>query len=400
MNYSWQEIAQIDQEYYMPTFGQRAPVLFTHGVDCTLYDQEGKEYTDFLAGIATNALGYAHPIFTETICQQAQKLIHISNYFYIESQALLAQKLCQETCADRVFFCNSGGEANEGALKLARKHFYGQSIDRYEIISTHNSFHGRTIATATATGQEKYNAPFAPLVGGIKHVPYDDLAAMEAAIGIHTAAILVEPIQGEGGIIEGGKEYLQGLRRLCDQYGLLLIFDEIQTGMGRSGHLFAYQHYDVEPDIFTVAKALGNGLPIGAVCCKESCSSFVAGDHGTTFGGNPLCTAGALCTLNIISQPEFLSNIQSTGLYLKNALIELQQKFPQYINQVRGVGLLLGVEMIDTLPVAQLKSELLQAGFVVGTAGKNTLRLAPPLIIKNHHIDAFIHNLTSILSEK
>lgn len=400
MNYSWQGIEQIDQQYYMPTFGQRPSVLFTHGINCTLYDQEGKEYTDFLAGIATNALGYAHPVFTEAVCEQAQKLIHISNYFYIESQALLAEKLCQETCADRVFFCNSGGEANEGALKLARKHFYGQSIDRYEIISTYNSFHGRTIATATATGQAKYHEPFAPLVGGIKHVPYGDLAAMEAAISSYTAAIFVEPIQGEGGIIEGGQIYLQGLRNLCDQYGLLLIFDEIQTGMGRTGHLFAYQHYDVEPDIFTVAKALGNGLPIGAVCCKESCSSFVAGDHGTTFGGNPLCTTGALCTLNIISQQEFLSKIKSTGIYLKNALIDLQQKFPQYIVQVRGVGLLLGVEIDDTIPVIELKNKLLQSGFVVGTAAKNTLRLAPPLIIKNHHIDAFIHALTNIFVEQ
>ena len=400
MSHTLQEIISLDEQYYMSTFGKRIPVMFTHGEGCILYDQDARAYMDFLGGIATNALGYAHPTFTEAICEQAKKIIHISNYFYIESQALLAEKLCKETCADRVFFANSGGEANEGALKLARKYFYNQNIDRYEIITTHNSFHGRTIATVTATGQEKYSKPYAPLVGGIKHVAYGDLDAMANAITDQTAAIMVEPLQGEGGVIEGGAEYLSGLRQLCDEHGILLIFDEIQTGMGRSGYLFAYQHYGVEPDLFTSAKALGNGLPIGAVCSKEFCSAFSPGDHGTTFGGNPLCTTGALCATTIISDPLFLAHVRNMSRLLMDGLRALQKKYPSCIEEVRGVGLLIGIAINGAIDVANLKTECFEAGFIVGTAGQNTLRLAPPLIIEATHIDAFLQTFETILAQK
>lgn len=392
------EIIALDEQYYMPCFGHRIELCFTHGEGCTLFDQDGKAYTDFLSGIATNALGYNHPGFSKTLCEQAQKILHTSNYFYIESQALLAKVLCENTCADKAFFGNSGAEANEAAIKLARKYFYAKKADRYEIISAHNSFHGRTLATLAATGQEKYRAPYAPIAGGFINVDYGSIEAIQNVLTAHTAAVMLEPIQGEGGVIEAGQTYLQAVRDLCDKEGVLLIFDEVQTGMGRSGKLFTHQLYGVEPDIFTTAKALGNGLPIGAVLCKDFCNAFEPGDHGTTFGGNPFCTEAALFVVNTIAEKNFLDSVSEKGRYFKECLQSLKEKHPEKIKDIRGVGLLLGLQMNDSIPVADLKTALIEKGFILGTAGQNVLRLVPPLVIEKQQIEELIQALDAHFS--
>lgn len=398
-------IIALDQQYYMNTFGARAPLYFTHGKGCTLFDQDGNAYTDLFGGVATNALGYAHEGFTQALCAQAQKVIHYSNYYYNKPQALLAELLCQSTCADKIFFSSTGAEANEGAIKLARKYFDKRAKEtgekrRYKIISTINSFHGRTLGTLAATGQEKYRAPFEPMPRGFINVPYGKLDAMQAAVDNETAAVFVEPIQGEGGVIEGGRDYLQGLRALCDQTGTLLILDEVQTGMGRTGHLFAHQYYGVEPDIFTSAKALGNGLPISAVLCKDFCAAFEPGDHGTTLGGNALCTAAALHVVKTMTAPGFLDQVSETAAHLHSTLLELRATYPEIILEVRGAGLLVGLVLPESLPAVQLKSDLLSRGFIVGTAGQNTLRLTPPLIITRKDIDSFTGVLADLLGRR
>ena len=390
-------IIAADHAHYMNTFGERIPLCFTHGQGATLYDQNGKAYTDFLAGIAVNALGYGDEGFLSAITEQAKKLIHCSNYFYIESQAMLAQALCESTCADRVFFANSGAEANEGALKLARRYFYSQGKPRAGVVSALHSFHGRTFATLAATGQEKYRAPFVPLVPGFVNVPYNDLSAMEEAVDETTCAVLVECIQGEGGVIPAEKEYLQGLRALCDRTGALLIFDEVQTGMGRTGRLFAHQAYGVEPDIFTSAKALGGGLPIGAVLAREKYCAFVPGDHGTTFGGNPLCCAAGLYVLGAVTQPGFLEAVDAKGKKLFTALSALKGRC-EAILDVRGMGLMLGVQLSDSLPVGKAAAALREKGFLAGTAGQNTLRLVPPLTIGEEELLSIVPALEAVLN--
>ncbi len=388
-------IAATDKRVYMNTFGERFPVAFAYGKECTLYDLEGKAYTDFLAGIAVNALGYAHPKVTAAICDQAQKLVHCSNYFYIEQQALLAETLTHLSCFDRVFFGNTGAEANEGAIKLARKYFYDKGEERYEIIACDNSFHGRTIATVAATGQEKYKKPYKPLFPtGIKNVPYGDAAALKKALSPKTAAVLVECIQGEGGVIDGG-DYLAQARALCDENGCLMIADEVQTGIGRTGTLFAYEQYGFEPDILTLAKALGGGVPIGAVLAKEACCAFGPGDHGTTFGGNPLACAAGMAVMSEISRESFLASVQQKGKYFKGELQKLQVQFPQKIVDVRGRGLMLGVELASEIKNSDVQKELLKQGFIIGVAGHNTLRFVPPLIIREEQIDALIGVLTN-----
>ena len=395
-----QDIMTLDGEHYMNTFGKRVPICFERGQGVALTDTEGKTYIDFLAGIATNALGYAHPGFTEAICQQAGKILHCSNYFYIEQQAQLAAALCEHTCADRVFFGSTGAEANECAIKLARKYFSAHNEDRFEIISANDSFHGRTLATLAATGQPRLQEGFSPLPSGFVHVPFGDIHAVKTAITPHTAAVLIEPIQGEGGVFEGGTDYLQALRTLCDEQGILLIFDEVQTGMGRTGTLFAYQGYGVEPDIFTSAKALGNGIPISACLCKEYVSAFQPGDHGTTLGGNPMsCTAG-LFMVRTMTQPGFLEHVNDIAAYFKQLLSTLMQKLPQQIVDIRGRGLLLGVQLQDDIPVTSVKSALAERGFIIGTAGNNTLRFVPPLIIEKEHVDALLPAFEETLQQK
>lgn len=392
-----QKIKQLDATYFMNTFGPRFPVAFESGDGCTLFDIEGQPYIDFFAGIAVNVLGYAHPRFTAAVREQVEKLVHTSSLYYIEPQAKLAQMLVVHSCADRVFFTNSGAEANEGAIKLARKYFYEKGEHRYEIITAKQSFHGRTLATLAATGQEKYHIPFEPMPPSFINVPYNDAGAVKAAISEKTCAVMVETIQGEGGVIECAKEYLTALQDICKNNGLLLILDEVQTGMGRTGKLFSYEHFGIEPDIFTIAKALGNGIPIGAFLAKqEVADAFRPGDHGSTFGGNPLaCTAG-LAVLYELLNTNILEHTVQTGAYFKQALQKLKESYPDLIRDVRGMGLMLGAQLIDSVAAHEIAAKALKKGFVIGMAANNTLRFLPPLIIQHRHVDALIKCLDSI----
>ena len=392
------EIKALDEKFYMNTFGSRLPIAFEYGEGCTLYDTQGKPYIDFLAGIAVNTLGYNHPALREAITDQVEKLLHCSNHFYIESQARLAKALAENSCGDRVFIANSGAEANEGAIKLARKYFYSRHLYRYEIITTLNSFHGRTMATLAATGQEKYQKPFEPMPTGFVHVPFNDIEAIKNAISYRTCAIMVEPIQGEGGIIEATPEYIGALRDLCDERGILLIFDEVQTGIGRTGKLFGYQHYGVEPDIFTLAKGLGGGIPIGAVVAKEFvASSMEPGDHGTTFGGNPLACRAALAVLTTISEDGFMERANKVGQYFKDRLIGLKNQFP-FIAEVRGKGLMLGMALDQSVSGKEMVLQMLNKGFIINCAGGNTLRFVPPLTVQMKDIDKLIVALYEVFA--
>lgn len=394
-----QQIMDLDQKYYMNTFGARFPVCFERGEGCTLYDTCGKPYTDFLAGIAVNALGYNHPALVDAVCSQVKKLTHCSNYFYIESQSLLAQKLVEAGPLDKAFFANSGAEANEGAIKLARKYFYEKGQDKYEIIAMRQSFHGRTMATLSATGQPKYHEPYKPGVPGFVHVPYNDADAVENAINSHSAAVLMEVIQGEGGVLPADKSYIKSVRSLCDQHGLLLIIDEIQTGMGRTGKLFAFEHYGITPDIVTLAKALGGGIPIGAFLATEKvAAAFRPGDHGTTFGGNPLACSAGLAVLHELLDNGLVEKSAKTGAFFKESLQELAAKHPNALSAVRGKGLMLGAELRSPLIAKKIAAACLEKGFVVGTAGQNTLRFVPPLIIQEQDITRLVTILDALLS--
>lgn len=396
----YKKVKELDEKYYFNTFGSRLPVSFEYGDGCTLYDSQGKKYRDFVAGIAVNTLGYNHPALREAIVKQSAKLLHCSNLFYIEPQAKLAKMLVENSCGDKVFLCNSGAEANEGAIKLARKYFYSKNLYKYEIITTLNSFHGRTMATLAATGQEKYQKPFEPLPTGFVHVPFNDIEAVEKAISYRTCAVMVEPIQGEGGVVPATFEYMKTLRKLCDDKGILLIFDEVQTGIGRTGKLFGYEHYGVEPDIFTLAKGLGGGVPIGAVVAKDFVASAMEpGDHGTTFGGNPLACTAALAVLSTVLKEGFLANVKDVGEYFKNQLIQLKKKFP-FIKEVRGKGLMLAMELDNALSGKELVLDMLDRGFIINCTGNNTLRFVPPLIIQKEDIDALIENLKNSLGKE
>lgn len=392
-------IIQTDKSCHMNTFGDRMPVCFTHGEGSVLYDNKGKSYIDFLAGIAVNSLGYKHPKLTEAVASQAGRLLHCSNLFYIEPQARLAKLLVEHSCGDKVFFCNSGAEANEGAIKLVRKHFYKQNLHKYEIISVLNSFHGRTLATLAATGQEKYQKPFKPIPKGFVHVPYNDLAAVHEALTEHTAAIMVEVIQGEGGVVEGSLEYIQGLAELCKKNGLLLIIDEVQTGIGRTGKLFGYEHYGIEPDIFTLAKGLGGGVPIGAIVAKDpAAQAFEPGDHGSTFGGNPLACSAGLAVMETVLEEGFLSGVEYKGQVFKKGLTELKDKFP-FIKDVRGKGLMLGLELDEGINGKVIVNEMLDRGFIINCAGRNTLRFVPPLVITDMEIQILLDALQAVFNE-
>nr|HQH51097.1 aspartate aminotransferase family protein [Candidatus Hydrogenedentota bacterium] len=372
------EIKALNDRYIINTYGERK-LAFVKGSGTRLWDADGKEYLDFFAGIAVVSLGHCHPAVTEAICRQAGTLVHVSNLYYIEPQVRLAQLLSAHSFAGRWFFANCGATANESAIKLARRYWAEQGTPKPHIIAAEHSFHGRTLATITATGQKKYQAGFEPMMPGFSHVPYDDVAALEEAITPETGAIILEPIQGEGGVRVPRADYLPAVRRLCDDRGLLLIFDEVQTGMGRTGKLFCHEYAGIAPDIITVAKALGNGVPIGAMGCTEKAASgFAPGMHATTFGGNPLCTAAALATLEVMLADGFLEGVQETGAYFMNALAELAAKHP-VIKEVRGKGLMIGVEMRDA--VAPVLARMLEAGIVCGPAGPNVLRFVPPLIV-------------------
>lgn len=392
------EIRALDQRYFMNTFGQRLPVAFDHGKGVRLYDTEGKEYVDFFAGIAVNSLGYGHPKIVAAMAEQMTKVCHTSNLYYVEPQARLAQLLVEHTFADKVFFGNSGAEANEGCIKLARKYFYEKGEDRWEIISASNSFHGRTLATIAATGQRKYQKPYEPLLPrGIVNVPFNDLDAIRAAVTPHTAAVMLEVIQAEGGVIEGAQDYIRGVRALCDEMGILLVLDEVQTGMGRCGRLFAHELYGITPDIMSCAKALGNGVPIGAVLAKgEIADAFHPGDHGSTFGGNALACAAGLAVLTTMLEEDIPGKAAGTGAYLKAALKELAGERAAIVD-VRGQGLLLGVQLDESHPAGAVVGALLAKGFVAGTAAGNVLRLLPPLIISQADCDGLVAALGDIL---
>lgn len=392
------EIINNDKSYYMNTFGDRLPVCFERGEGMKLYDTEGGEYTDFFAGIAVNALGYAHPTYVKALQEQAAKLMHTSSLYYIKPQAELAKKIVQESCADRVFLANSGAEANEGAIKLAKIYFYKQGkTEKTNIITLVDSFHGRTLTTVAATGQTKYQKPYAPLTPGFTHIQINDFEALEAAVTDKTAAIMLELVQGESGVHPCDVEYIKKVRALCDEKEILLIVDEVQTGIGRTGKLFAYECFGIEPDIFTLAKALGGGVPIGAVCAKEKFCAFEPGDHGSTFGGNPFCANAAVAVLDIIKNEALCENAAEVGAYFKEKLCEIAKKYPDKITEVRGLGLMLGVEYKGSL-AKEVNKRLFERKILCGSTA-TTLRILPPLIVSKNDVDKFIGVLDNITAD-
>jgi acetylornithine/N-succinyldiaminopimelate aminotransferase len=389
----------MDKKYFMNTFGNRTPVCFDYGKGINLWDIEGKKYFDFLGGIAVSAVGHSHPKLVNAIKTQAEKLIHCSNLYYIETQAKLAKLLVENSCADKVFFANSGAEANEGAIKLARIYFKKKGMpEKFEIITLEKSFHGRTLATIAATGQDKYQKNYCPLTPKFLKVPINDLDALEKAINSNTCAVMIEPIQGESGVNLTTKEYMQGVRKLCDEKGILLIFDEVQSGLGRTGKLFAYEHFGVEPDIFTLAKALGGGFPIGALLAKDHvASAFEPGDHGSTFGGNPLACAAGLASMDIILSEKLVDNSEKMGNYMIEKLNAISGKY-NFIKEIRGKGLMVGIQL-STENAVEIKNKCFEKGYLVGSVGQSIIRLLPPLIVSAQDIDGLVDVLDSVFAE-
>ncbi|MDR7521082.1 MAG: acetylornithine transaminase [Armatimonadota bacterium] len=388
-----EEVMAKTERYLMPTY-RRAPVTFSHGEGVWLVDLEGRRYLDFIGGIATSVLGHNHPRLVGAISAQAARMIHVSNLFHIAEQADLAQWLVEHSAFDRAFFCNSGAEANEAAIKLARKWGRRDGRDRFEIIVAQHSFHGRTMGTLAATMQPKYQQPFAPLPPGFAAVPFNDLDALRGAIGERTCAVLLEPIQGEGGIHPAAPGYLAGVRALCDACDLLLMFDEVQTGIGRTGTLFAYQHEGVVPDVLTLAKGLGGGFPIGALLAREPASVFAPGDHGSTFGGNPLACRAALTVLSTVIEERLPERAAAMGARLASGLWGLVDR--GLAAAVRGRGLLVGLDLHgEAAPVVdRCRAE----GLLVNAVQSTTLRLAPPLIVGPDEIDQAVAILERVLS--
>jgi len=375
----------------------RYPVVIVRGEGARVWDIDGREYLDFVAGIAVCNLGHCHPRVVEALREQAGKLLHVSNLYYTQPQVELAQRICQHSFGTKVFFCNSGAEADEAAIKLARKYAKLRwGPERYEIITMYNSFHGRTLATLTATGQEKFQRGFEPLLPGFRYCPFDDLGAVEEAITERTCAVMVEPIQGEGGVRVPSEGYLSGLKEICRQKEVLLIYDEVQTGMGRTGKLFAHQHEGAPPDIMTMAKALGGGVPIGAmVTTDEVAQAFSAGDHASTFGGNPLAARAACAALDALLQERVLDNCETVGRYLREGLQGLAYRFPQ-IREVRGRGLMVGVEF-EGLSAKEVAKGCLERGVLINAIGERVLRLVPPLIITEVEVDRLLEVMEAVL---
>ena len=384
------EIMARDTASYLPVFS-RYPIVLDHGEGSYVWDVNGRKYLDALGGIAVNVLGHNYVPLVEAIAEQAKRLIHVSNLYYTEPQANAAAKLSQLTAGGKVFFGNSGAEANEGAIKAARKYAHTISPDKSQIITALGSFHGRTLATLTATGQEKFHKGFEPLPADFDYVPFDDIAALEAMISARTAAVMLEPIQGEGGVRMPSDGYLKEVREFCNKYNALLIFDEIQTGMGRTGTFYAYEAQGVMPDIVTLAKGLAGGVPIGAfVVTEKVAAAFHAGDHGSTFGGNPLACAAANVVLDTIADKAFLREVQSVGGYFKEALRGLQEKYPAHIREVRGTGLILGMEMQRNEDAAAIARRMLEQGVIINCTAGNVLRFIPPLIFSKTEVDELI----------
>jgi len=393
---SQQWIEKADK-YIMKTYG-RYPLVPVRGEGCWLWDADGRKYLDFLAGVAVNNLGHCHPKVVAALQKQAGELIHCSNYYHIPQQIELAELLCGHSFADRAFFCNSGAEANEAAIKLARKYSREKfGADRFEIITAFSSFHGRTMATVSATGQEKVQRFFDPLLHGFKHVPYNDAEALRQAVSSVTCAVLLEPIQGEGGIVVPTAEYMRQVRQICDENNLLLIFDEVQVGIGRTGKLFAHEHFDIVPDIMTLAKALAGGAPIGTMLAREEVAeSFTPGTHGSTFGGNPLVTAAAIAAVRTVLEDGILENALNMGKYLMDRLEFLKSKFPCIVD-VRGIGLMIGAELSN--PGAEIVKKALDRGLLLNVAQDRVLRFVPPLTVNRQEIDEMIGILGGILGE-
>lgn len=398
--------AEFDQ-HVMATYG-RFPIAMERGKGCRLWDSAGREYLDFVAGIATCTLGHSHPAVIEAATAQINKLQHVSNLYYIPEQGDLAQWLTNHSCADRVFFCNSGAEANEGAIKLARK--YGRTeleIETPIVITAKASFHGRTLATVTATGQPKYQKNFNPLVPGFHYVPYNDIDALKATITEldadrrQVAAILMEPMQGEGGVCPGNPVYFKQVRALCDELGILLILDEVQVGMGRTGNLWGYETIGVEPDIFTSAKGLGGGMPIGAILTKAHCDVLRPGEHGSTFGGNPFVCGVAMSVCKTLEQSNVLANVRSRGQQLRKGLRAIAQKYPTLCEGVRGWGLINGLVLkadVETVALDVVKAAL-NEGLLVIPAGPKVVRMVPPLIVTEADVEQALALLDKTLSQ-
>jgi acetylornithine/N-succinyldiaminopimelate aminotransferase len=374
---------------------RRQPVLFVRGEGAHLWDTEGKEYVDFVAGIAVCSLGHSHPRVVEAIRKQAGTLTHVSNLYYTEPQIRFAQMLVENSFADRVFFCNSGAEANEAAIKLARKYGHDNLKGKYEILTMKGSFHGRTLAAITATGQEKFHVGFSPLPEGFRYIPFNDVQCLEKAISKKTCAVLLEPIQGEGGVRVPDEGYLRAVREICDRKGILMILDEVQTGMGRTGKLFGYEHYGITPDIMTLAKALGNGLPVGALAATEKvAASFGPGTHASTFGGNPLAMAAAIATLETILEEGFLENCRKMGEYLQERLWSLRKDHP-VVQDVRGKGLLVGLDL--TVEGNSIVKSCLERGVLINCTFDHILRMVPPLVITRQDVDRLVQVLDEVM---
>ncbi|MHB8108805.1 MAG: acetylornithine/succinylornithine family transaminase [Syntrophorhabdaceae bacterium] len=384
---------------YLANTYTRFPMAIARGEGCWLWDVNGRRYLDFLAGIAVCNLGHAHEKVVEGLTAQAKKLFHVSNLFYMEPQIKAAQMLVEHSFGDKVFFCNSGAEANEAAIKLARRYSwtkYGEG--RHEIISMENSFHGRTVNTLAATGQKKFGVGFEPLTQGFVHVPFNDIGALKNAVTDKTCGVMLELIQAEGGVYVADKEYISELRDFTRQKDIALIVDEVQTGIGRTGAFFAYEHFGIEPDIMSLAKALGNGFPVGAIVATDDMmSAFVPGTHASTFGGNPLASAAVIATLNTIIDDDIIKTCRESGEYLYEGLVRLQKKFP-FVVEIRGMGLIRGIELsIDGDEVAR---EFLKEGIILNCTKGSTLRLVPPLIVKKEEIDIFLEMADRIFERK
>ncbi|HOK06998.1 MAG TPA: acetylornithine transaminase [Syntrophales bacterium] len=390
-----QELMALGERVIMGTY-RRFPVVLARGEGSRVWDTEGKEYLDFVGGIAVCALGHCHPAVAEAVSRQVSLLCHVSNLYHIENQILYAAMLIKRSFADQVFFCNSGAEANEAAIKLARKYGNERLGGRHEIITMKGSFHGRTLATVAATGQEKFHKGFQPLPAGFRYVPFNDLDALKEAVNDKTCAVMVEPIQAEGGVNVPDGGYLAGVRALCDEQGILMILDEVQTGMGRTGTMFAHEYEGVTPHIMTLAKALGNGFPLGAMLAtSDVASAFEPGSHASTFGGNPLAMAAARATLEIIAAEGFLEGVRERSSYFLEGLRELQRRLP-VVKEVRGRGMLLGVEL--NAEGAEIIDRCREKGLLIASAGPRVLRFVPPLIVTRGEMDRALEILGEVLA--
>ena len=384
-------------QYFIHTYDRS--VTFIKGEDVYLFDKDGKKYLDMGAGIAVSALGYSNEEYKQALKDQVDTLIHVSNLYYTEPSVKAAGLLAKASGMDRVFFTNSGAEAMEGALKLARKYAYLKNPNsKGEIIAMNHSFHGRTMGALSVTGTEHYRTPFEPLIGGVSFAEYNNLESVEQLITKDTCAILFETVQGEGGIYPAAEEFMTGIRTLCDTYDIAMILDEIQCGMGRTGKLFAYEHYGIQPDIMTTAKALGCGVPVGAFAATEKFAAAMrVGDHGTTYGGNPLATAAVCKVFEIFEKEHLVRHVSQMGLYFRECLEKLAQKYPAQIKDIRGKGLMLGMEVL--CPNAQVVKRALEKGLILISAGSNVIRFVPPLVIQKKHIDACCEILDEIFAE-